>query len=140
MLETYRLDGEKIPTIPIPHDCIIENITMENGNLIFNFESDISYHDSIKHIKPDAKSLVIKFHLADECFNLYKWHKPIKFIADEGFYKCINSSVLFGLDSMKFRLEYLYHYVGYQSLIIEMYSSTTIRLELTTDFVEFYWS
>ena len=139
MSETYRLDGEKLPTVPIPHDCIVESITIDNGNIIFTFEKDISYHDSIKHIRPDAKSLVMKFHLVDECFSLYKWHKPIKFFADDGFYKCINSSELFKLASPKCRLEYLYHYVAYQSLIIEMCASTTIRLELTVDYVELCW-
>ena len=60
-------------------------------------------------------------------------------VADEGFYKCTDSSELFKLASPKYRLEYLYHYVAYQSLIIEMCASTTIRLELTVDYVEFYW-
>lgn len=138
-MEKYFLNGDTLPTIPVPHDCVIDNITIENQYIIFTFEQNISYHDSIKYIKPYAKSLVIKFHLVDECFNLYKWHKPIKFFADEGFYKCIDSSELFKLDSPKYRLEYLYHYVGYQSLIIEMCASTTIRLELPVDYVEFYW-
>lgn len=138
-MEKYFLNGDTLPTIPVPHDCVIDNITIENQYIIFNFEQNISYHDSIKYIKPDAKSLVIKFHLTDECFNLYKWHESINFFADEGFYKCIDSSELFKLASPKYRLEYLYHYVAYQSLIIEMCASTTIRLELTVDYVEFYW-
>lgn len=139
MQEIYHLNGDTLPTIPVPHDCVIDNITFENQYIIFTFEHDISYHDSIKYIKPDAKSLVIKFHLADECFGLYKWHKPIKVFASKGFYKCVDSSELFNLTSKKYKLEYLYHYVAYQSLIIEMYASTTIRLELTVDYVEFYW-
>ena len=139
MLETYFLNGDILPTIPVPHDCVIDKITVENHCIIFTFEQNISYHDSIKYIRPDAKSLVIKFHLTDECFNIYKWHKPIKLFADEGFYKCIDSTELFKLASTKYRLEYLYHYVAYQSLIIEMCASTTIRLELTVDYVEFYW-
>ncbi|MBP3446493.1 MAG: hypothetical protein J6K64_04375 [Clostridia bacterium] len=140
MLETYFLNGDILPTIPVPHDCVIENITIENQCIIFSFEQNISYHGSIKNIKPDAESLVIKFHLTDECFSLYKWHDPIKLFADEGFYKCIDSSELFKLASMKYKLEYLYHYVAYQSLIIEMCASTTFRLELTADYMEFYWN
>ncbi len=139
MLETYYLNGDTLPTIPVPHDCVIDNITIENQYIIFSFEKDISFHDSIKYTKPDAKSLVIKFHLTDECFCLYKWHKHISFFADNGYYKSLNRSELFNLTSSKYRLEYLYHYVSYQSLIIEMCTSTTIRLELTVDYVEFYW-
>ena len=140
MLETYFLNGDILPTIPVPHDCVIENITIENQYIIFTFEQNIGYYDSIKNIKPDAESLVIKFHLVDECFDLYKWHKPIKFFADQGFYKCIDSSELLKLASSKYKLEYLYHYASYQSLIIEMCAATTIRLELTVDYVEFYWN
>ena len=138
-MEKYFLNSETLPTIPVPHDCVIENITVENQYLIFMFEQNISYHDSIKHIKPDAESLVIKFHLSDECFSLYKWHEPIRFFADEGFYKCINSSELFKLAAAKYRLEYLCHYVSYQSLIIEMCAEAIIRLELSVDYVEFHW-
>ena len=140
MLETYYLNGETLPTIPVPHDCVIDNIAIENQSIIFTFEQNISYHDSIKYIKPDAKSLVMKFHLVDECFSIYKWHKPIKVLVNEGFYKCVDSSELFDLTSKKYKLEYLYHYVAYESLIIEMCASTTIRLELTVDYVEFYWN
>ncbi len=139
MLETYYLNGDTLPTIPVPHDCVIDNITSENQYIVFTFEQDVSYHDSIKYIKPDAKSLVIKFHLVDECFSLYEWHNPIKVFAKNGFYKCIDSSKLFKLTSSKYRLEYLYHYVAYQSLIIELCASNTIRLELTVDYIEFYW-
>lgn len=108
-MEKYFLNGDTLPTIPVPHDCVIDNIAVENQYIIFTFEQDISYHDSIRYIKPDAKSLVIKFHLANECFSLYKWHKPIKFFADEGFYKCIDSSELFKLTLQKYKLEYLNH-------------------------------
>ena len=79
------------------YDCVVDDITIENQYIIFTFEQDISYHDSIKYIKPDAKSLVIKFHLADECFSLFKWHKPIKYFADNGYYKGIDSSELIKL-------------------------------------------
>ena len=139
MQDIYYINGDTLPTIPVPHDCVVDNITVENQQIIFTFEQDISYHDSIKYIKPDAKSLVIKFHLADDRFSLYKWNKPINFFADDGFYKCIDSSELFKLASSECKLEYLNHYVAYQSLIIEMCAATTIRLELTVDFVEFYW-
>ena len=139
MQETYYLNGNSLPTIPIPHDCIIEDIKIENQYIIFRFEQDISYHDSIIHIKPDAKSLMIKFHLADECFDLYKWHKPVKFFADKGYFKGVDSSELFRLSSAKCKLEYLSHYIAYRQIIIEMCSYDIVRLELTVDRVDFYW-
>lgn len=139
MIEIYRLDGDTLPTLPVPHDCVIDKITFENQCIVFTFEQDISYHDSVKHIKPGAKSLVLKFHLADECFNLYEWRKPVKVFADKGYFKRIDSSELFKLTSSKCRLEYLYHYIAYQSLIMELCALTTIRLELTADYVEFCW-
>ncbi len=139
MLETYFLNGDILPTIPVPHDCVIENITIENQYIIFTFEQDISYHDSIKNIKPNAKSLMIKFHLTDECFSLYKWHKPIKYFADNGYYKSMDSSELIKLTTSGNRLYYCYHYVAYQSVIIELFMKTPFRLELTVDYIEFYW-
>ena len=140
MKEIYYLNDNILPTIPVPHDCVIDSITSENQYIVFAFESDISHHDSIKNINPDAKSLVMKFHLVDECFDLYKWHKPVKIFANKGFFKCIDNSKLFGLTLSEYKLEYLYHYFGYQSLIIELCSDTIIRLELTVDYIEVYWS
>ena len=139
MKETYYLNTDTLPTIPVPHDCVIDNIIIEDQYIIFSFEKDISYHDSIKTIKLKGKSLIIKFHLTDDCLSLYKWHKPIKVLVNEGFYKCVDSSELFDLTSKKYKLEYLNHYVAYKSIIIEMCASTTIRLEMAVDYVEFYW-
>ena len=139
MQEIYYLNRETLPTIPVPHDCIIEDIVIENQYIIFKFEADLSRYDSIKHIKPNVKSLVIKFHLCDECFNLYKWHKPIKFIAKNGFYKCIDGSKLLTLTSGEYHLQYIYHHIAYRSIIIEMWSGTPIRLEISADYIEFDW-
>ena len=140
MVETYRLNEQQLPTIPVPHDCVIETITLENQWLVFSFEQDIGDRDSVKEIMPGAKSLAIKFHLVDEEFCLYQWHKPIKFLAGKGFYKQVDSSLLYQLASSKFNLEYLNHYVAYQSLMIEMCASTEIRVELSVDSVEFHWN
>lgn len=139
MPEIYYLNGETLPTIPVPHDCVIDEISIENDHIVFKFEKDISYHDSIKHFKPDVESLVVKFHLENKCFDLYEWHNPIKIFADNGFYKSVDSSKLFQLADKKGVLEYLSHYVGYQSIIIELCGVTMIRLELTVDYVEFHW-
>ncbi len=134
------MNEQQLPIIPVPHDCVIETITMENQWLVFRFEKDIGYRDSVKEFMPGAKSLVIKFHLVDEEFCLYQWHKPIKFLAGKGYYKQADSSLLYQLASSKFNLEYLNHYVAYQSLMIEMCATTTIRLDLSVDYVEFHWN
>ena len=139
MQKIYYLNTDTLPTIPVPHDCDIEDITIEDQYIIFKFESDISYHDSIKHINPNAKSLVIKFHLCDEYFNLYKWYKPLKRIAENGFFKCIDNSNLPKLTSNKSFLQYICHYVAYQSIIVELADPSPIRLEMSADYVEFYW-
>ena len=67
----YYLNQDTVPTIPTPHDCKIKKVTIRGDFIIFEFEDDISYHDSIRHFNPDAKSLVIKIHLVDD-FDTYK--------------------------------------------------------------------
>lgn len=39
---------------------------MEGNDLVFVFEDDISYHDGITQSRPGVKSLVIRYHLADD--------------------------------------------------------------------------
>ena len=74
----YYLNKDTVPTIPTPHDCKIKKVTIQGDYIIFEFEDDISYHDSIRHFNPDAKSLVIKIHLVDD-FDIYK----MKYIGDK---------------------------------------------------------
>ncbi|MBR6424372.1 MAG: hypothetical protein IKS29_00270, partial [Oscillospiraceae bacterium] len=64
MKEKYFLNGESLPTIPVPHDCVIKKIQLKDQCIEFIFEDDISYHDSIQYYKPDAKSLIIRYHFA----------------------------------------------------------------------------
>ena len=63
MKEVFYLNKETLPMIPVPHDCFIKEIALKDGFAEFTFEDDISYHDSIKFIKPEAKSLIIRYHL-----------------------------------------------------------------------------
>lgn len=37
-----------MPNIPVLHDCRINDISFEVKTIVFAFEDDISYHDSIK--------------------------------------------------------------------------------------------
>ena len=81
MKETYYLNGDILPTIPVPHDCVIKKVRLENQHIIFEFEDDISRYDSIKNFKPEVKSLTVKYHLlSDGDFSIYKWKKPSGFL------------------------------------------------------------
>ena len=130
MTERYYLNRETLPTIPVPHDCIIDKITLENDLLVFTFEQDISYHASIQHFKPDAKSLVIKYHLIDD-FRIYEYFAENK---------CWNYS-----DSKKLtvltanRTEYINHFVSYKSMIIDLCAERSVRLEIEADYIEYEW-
>ena len=132
----YYLNKDTVPTIPLPHDCEIKKVTIQEDYIIFEFEDDISYHDSIRHFNPDAKSLVIKIHLVDD-FDTYKmkyYRKPWC----RGDYSRIDNAQLEKI-AKKERLEYLYHYVGYQSMIIKLFSQTYITLDIATDYIEYEW-
>ena len=138
MTETYYLNGNILPTIPVPHDCVIKKIRLKNQHIIFEFENDISYHDSIKNFKPEAKSLIIKYHLlSDGDFSIYKWKKPSGFSNKTGRYNCMDNNTITELSDN--RLEYLYHYVGYRSIIIKLFSNGFIIIDADVDYIEFEW-
>lgn len=143
MNKKYYLNTKTLPTIPVPHDCIVKEIQLNNDYLVFIFENNISDNDSIKSIMPNAKSLVMKFHFVDDIsdISLYTqvrknriFHKPI-------LYKEINlnkhiNKLLHLPDN---RLEYLYHNIGYCSIIVKLWSATSIVLDITADYVEYNW-
>ena len=145
MIEKYFLNGESLPTIPVPHDCVIKHIRLKEQCIEFVFEDDISYHDSIQYYKPDAKSLIIRYHFAYDTddFSIYKWVKPMKLFSKlfliDGHYKQVKNSLLTELPEGKFRLEYLYHNVGYCSIITKLFSNGYIILDADIDCVEFEW-
>ena len=116
MKETYYLNKETLPTIPVPHDCVVKDIQLKDQTLIFVFEDNISSHDSIQAIRPNAKSLIIRYHLTEEDgFSVYEWRKPGRFSRKDGYYRLMDNSQLFAFAG---HLEYLYHNVGYCSIII----------------------
>ena len=132
----YYLDTTEWPTIPVPHDCVISNISRSDDFLIFDFEQGISIHDSIQYIQPNAKSLIIKIHLIDT-FDIYQM-RIWKFPKFKRLYAEIDFDKLTGFVKQK-RVEYLYHYVAYQSLIVNLYYNTNIILDLQTDYIEYIW-
>ena len=69
MKEQYYLNGESLPTIPVPHDCIIKNVRLKNQCIEFVFEDDISNYDSIKHYNNEELNK-IAHDFIDECYKL----------------------------------------------------------------------
>ena len=137
--EIYYLNKDESAMIPTPHDCIVERISKEDGYIVFTFEKDISRHDFAKHFKSEAKSLTVKIHLCDEDIGIFEWHNPNRLFAKNGYFKLLDRKKLTKLTETKCNLEYLCHYVRYNEMIIELCSDRIIRLEIATDFVEFYW-
>ena len=68
-VETYSLDGNNASSIPLPHDCEIKDIREDDDYLIIDFEDDISYHDAIRVVHPDAQTLTVRFHLEYHLYN-----------------------------------------------------------------------
>ena len=143
MKEIYYLNAKELPTIPVPHDCIIKEITVEDDSLVFIFEDDISYHDSIKNTRPDAKSLIIRFHFLNDINDIQTFmrKKPDRLLNKTGVYKeidLINQRNILIENSGK-KLEYLYHNVGYCSIIVKLCSLNSVILDMDIDYVEFEW-
>lgn len=141
MTETYRLDEKQLPTIPVPHDCKVKSIRLQDRILEFVFEDDISRYDAIQYWKPDAKSLVMRFHLdcePEDC-EILQGIRRRKPFGRKGHYKVIGFAELSGLTENG--LEYLYHYVTYCSVIVNLFTWKTgnIFLNMDAKTVELEW-
>ena len=142
MKETYYLNKSELPTIPVPHDCVVKDVRLDGEYLVFTFEDDISYHDFAKYYRPEARSLIIRFHLPyadDVCVFVRK--KPIRFLHKPGAIKELDFIKKNGelINLFKGKLEYLYHNVGYCSIIVKLWSESGIVLDMHADYVEFEW-
>ena len=141
MKEIYYLNGDALPWIPVPHDCVIKAIRVKEQCIEFVFEDDISCHDSIQYYKPEAKSLIVRYHLVFDLddLSLYRWVKPRRPFERDGHYKRLDNSYLEKLPEGKYKLEYLYHNVAYCSIITKLFSNGFIILDAAIDYVEFEW-
>ena len=137
MTERYRLDGELLPTIPVPHDGVITRLEIGGDCITFRFEEDIGRRDAIAYIHPGAKSLIIRYHLTADGFRLYRWHRRIPLLFPRGYYKEVARPCPEKLTAH--RLEYLYHNVGYCSVITTLYSRGYLILDASVDSVEYEW-
>ncbi len=133
MKVTYRLDEAGLPTLPVPHDCVIQEIHKEDDRLVFIFEDDISRRDSIRPVMPTARSLIMTFHLTDTYEVLSRrWNRLRK---RSEYIELRNEKALFGT-----ACAYLCHYVAYGQIIVKLWRGRTeFMLTLTADSVEYDW-
>ena len=146
MNELYRLDTDVFPCMPTPHDCVIKTILVDNDNqcISFVFEDDISGYDSIDYYRPNAKSLVIKYHFyeAVEDYDLYRSMKPSFWHRHGGYERltdCEKGKHDALLNLTKHYLMYIGHNVAYRNIIIELCADTEIVLRFWVDTVEYEW-
>ena len=134
--EIYKLDGKNIDIIPVPHDCVIKDIWEEDDYLIIDFEDDISYHDAIKPIRPEAQTLTMRFHLEyGGLTGIYQYRKTQH---HEGYMNVKSLQKL--MKECNHNFTYLYHYVAYHQIIVELCASNSILLTLNADALEYEWS
>ena len=134
--ESYALNEKYLPSIPVPHDCVIKEISLQDGWLILTFENDISRYDSICHIHPNAQTLTMKIHLTDE--------EDIELLAYEhrkyeDVYVVRKRKKLFDLAKKSWDLEYLYHKVAYGTMQLELIAETNYIVHLYADRVIMEW-
>ena len=139
-VETYLLDGNNTSNIPVPHDCEIKDIRENDDCLIINFEDDISDHDSIRAVHPDAQTLTIRFHLVYGGLQGIYQHRRSKKHGDG--YMLVKSlkklkKLIMGCGCPA---TYLYHYVAYHQVILELCVDDSTLLMLWADSVEFEWT
>ena len=134
--ETFNLIGQQLPTIPVPHDCVIKKITLNDDWLILSFEDDLSYHESIKCIHPNARTLTMKFHLIGEPYlELYAYEQR-KY---ENVYVQRKTKKIFTIVKEGRKLEYIGHYVAFGAMKIELCADRPYFIELQTDDIVFEW-
>ena len=84
MKKTYYLNKDVLPTIPVPHDCIIKKIRIEHKWLIFTFDNDTSYYDSVRKLSPNIRNLILKYHNVGYCSIITKLHSDAPVMIDAG--------------------------------------------------------
>ena len=139
-IETYLLDGSNTSGIPLPHDCKIKDIREDADDLIIDFEDDISYHDAVKAVHPDAQTLTVRFHLEyGGLQGIYRYRHSKKH--GEGYMLVKSLKKLRKLmKACSLPATYLYHYVAYHQVIVELCVDDSVLLMLWADSAEFDWT
>ncbi|MEG2014036.1 MAG: hypothetical protein RR063_12705, partial [Anaerovoracaceae bacterium] len=66
----------------------------------------------------------------------YKWKHKLSLTKGEGFILEKNDSLIKMAED---RLEYLYHSVGYQTVMLKLWSKGSIIVDISADYVEYDW-
>ena len=66
MKETYYLNQETLPQMPVPHDNQIKRITVDKEFITFFLTAKDYPDDGIRVYHPEAKALTMRFHLTYE--------------------------------------------------------------------------
>ncbi len=153
MKEIYNLNTDPLSWPPVPHDCLITDIKLADRILEFTFEEDISCHDSIKALKPGAKSLVMRFHLCGDPYDeenllvrlepavkIRRWN-PWKPFSPNRRYRILDTNKLSGLTKSRIGLGYLDHFISQSSgtLIVSLGFAANIYIEMYADSIEYEW-
>ena len=132
LIKRYYLNRKHLPTIPTPHDYVIKKVEASRTFLTFYFEDDITWHSSAEVLFPNAKSLIMRFHLIDPDFDMYKW--KVSKTRGKGWFPYEFHNLRMPL---KRDLEYMEHKVGFQSVIIKLFRMDCIMIEASVDYVSF---
>ena len=149
MTETYLLDGTNTAGIPVPHDCVIGDIREEDDCLVIDFEDDLSGCDSIRAIHPDAQALTVRFHLEyggldgvkayGGLLGIYRHRRSKKH--GEGYMRIKSLKKLRKLiGRCRSPATYLYHFVAYRQVILELHVDDSTLLMMWADSVTFEWT
>lgn len=137
MIERYELNQSKLPTIPAPHDAVIVKFGVDDEFLVLYFEDNISHRDSVKYNHPNANTLIMKFHLLNPELDVYQWERILK---GEAYILKNSKKVIRKWNKNKgFNMSYLYHYVAYNSIIINLLKTENIYIQLEVDYIEYEW-
>lgn len=145
MKQTYSLRDKILPTIITPHDCYIVKIELQDDWLTFTFDDDIM-HGEDSDIGPECKFDCIRFHLLPAYYSPLIIYRGTMRRNDRMKYRQITCNRL-QKALKKGTFEYLYHYVAFNCIIIDLHYSIekknlweSYRIELDADTVEIEWS
>lgn len=143
MKNIYYLNQETLPNMPVPHDSVINRIILGDHFITFFLDADINdKDDAIRYYYSEAKGLIIRYHQTEEdSFSIFKMKKSPRHLSKlfPPNYRLLDNGVIEGLAKGKRKLEFLFHYVGYNSVIIKLFSEEEIILDASVDYVEYEW-
>lgn len=131
--------NEPVTIPPVPHDCGIESISFDEEQLVFRLEEDITVHDGMNFLFPGAKSLVIRFHLCDPLFFAYEEQRPDEPGGKFRYEELDPAELTQDAIRQDWKLEYLYHWIAYRSVIVQLWCGRDIILRIDADRIEYEW-